>query len=290
MTPALAFEQLLNGLQFGVMLFLMSAGLTLVFGIMNFVNLAHGSFYMLGAFFAATLIKLTGSFFLSLLLAIPAIALVGMVFERLVLKHFYRRDHLDQVLVTFGLIFVFNDIIRFFWGVAPVPMPLPEGFSGSIEVLPGVPYPAFRLAILIAGLLVAFALYLLIVHTRAGMWVRAGSSDRTMASALGVQVSLVFSAVFAIGAALAGFAGMMAGPITAVMVGMGDSILILALVVTVLGGIGSIRGAFVAALLIGIVDTFARVLLPAAFGNICIFMLMACILAWKPKGLFPAHG
>jgi len=290
MTPALAFEQLLNGLQFGVMLFLMSAGLTLVFGIMNFINLAHGSFYMLGAFFAATLIKITGNFFLSVLIAIPATAIVGMVFERLVLKHFYRRDHLDQVLVTFGLIFVFNDIIRILWGVAPIPMPLPEAFSGSVEVFPGVQYPAFRLAILVAGLLVAFLLYLLIVHTRSGMWVRAGSSDRVMASALGVKVSLVFSAVFAVGAALAGFAGMMAGPITAVMVGMGDSILILALVVTVLGGIGSIRGAFVAALLIGIVDTFARVLLPAAFGNICIFMLMACILAWKPKGLFPAHG
>ncbi len=290
MTLALTVEQLLNGVQLGTMLFLMSAGLTLVFGIMNLINLAHGALYMVGAFLCASLLLWTGNFLLAMALALPLTALVGAAMEYTILRRFYERGHLDQVLVTFGLILVFNDLVRMIWGVVPVPMRLPEGFSGSVEILPGVQYPAFRLAILAVGIAVALGLYVVVVHTRAGMWVRAGASDRAMASALGVDVQLVFALVFAAGAALAGLAGLMAGPITAVQVGMGEPILILALVVTVIGGIGSVRGAFVAALLVGVVDTFGRVLLPPALGSMMTFMLMAAILAWRPQGLFPVHG
>lgn len=290
MTFTLFVEQLLNGVQLGTMLFLMSAGLTLVFGIMNMINLAHGCLYMTGAFLAATLAGTTGSFMLGVALALPATAIVGGVVEAAILRRFYDRTHLDQVLVTFGLILVFNDLTRLIWGPVPVAMPLPAALSGSVTILPGVAYPAFRLVILAAGLAVATGLYVVVAHTRAGMWVRAGASDRAMASALGVDVRLVFSLVFAAGSALAGFAGMMAGPITAVQAGMGEPILILALVVTVIGGIGSIRGALVGALLIGVADTFGRVLLPSALGSMLIFMLMAAILAWRPQGLFPVHG
>ena len=290
MTPSLFVEQSLNCVQLGVQLFLMSAGLTLVFGIMNLINLAHGSLYMAGAFFAATFFKVTGSFVLALALAIPATAVLGIIVEIVVLRRFYARSHLDQVLVTFGLILVFNDLVRMGWGVVPVPMAVPDLLSGSVTILEGVQYPAFRLAILGVGLVVALGLYIVVVHTRIGMWIRAGASNRPMASALGVDVQLVFALVFAAGAALAGLAGMMAGPITAVQVGLGEPILILALVVTVIGGIGSIRGAFVAALMIGVVDTFGRVLLPPALGSMVIFMLMALILAWRPKGLFPVHA
>jgi branched-chain amino acid transport system permease protein len=290
MTLSLFIEQSLNGVQLGVQLFLMSAGLTLVFGIMNLINLAHGSLYMAGAFFAAMFVKLTGNFLLAIVLAIPCTAIMGVLMEYIVLRRFYARGHLDQVLVTFGLILIFNDLVRMVWGVVPVPMPVPALLSGSVEIMQGVLYPAFRLAILAVGLIVALALYFVVVHTRAGMWIRAGASNRPMASALGVDVQLVFALVFAAGAALAGLAGMMAGPITAVQVGMGEPILILALVVTVIGGIGSIRGAFIAALMIGVVDTFGRVLLPHALGSMVIFMLMALILAWRPKGLFPVHG
>lgn len=290
MSPALLIEQLLNGVQLGVQLFLMSAGLTLVFGIMNLINLAHGSLYMAGAFLAAAFLKLTGSFVLAVALAVPATGLLGAILEAAFLRRFYARSHLDQVLVTFGLILVFNELTRIVWGPVPVPMPLPDLVAGSVPILPGIGYPVFRLVILAAGILVALGLYVVIVHTRVGMWVRAGASDRDMASAMGVDVRLVFSLVFAAGAALAGFAGIMAGPITAVQVGMGEPILILALVVTVIGGIGSIRGAFVAALMVGLVDTFGRVMLPPALGSMVIFMLMAMILAWRPKGLFPVHG
>jgi branched-chain amino acid transport system permease protein len=290
MPLSLLIEQTLNGVQLGVMLFLMSAGLTLVFGIMNLINLAHGSLYMAGAFFAALFTKMTGNFWSGVALALPATAICGLILERLVLRRFYHRTHLDQVLVTFGLILVFNDLTRMAFGVVPVPLPLPLALSGSVDLVAGVKYPAFRLVILAAGLLVALALYLVVVHTRIGMKIRAGASDRPMASALGVDVGVLFALVFASGAALAGLAGAMAGPITAVQVGMGEPILILALVVTVIGGIGSIRGAFVAALMIGVVDTFGRVLLPPALGSMAIFMLMAMILAWRPRGLFTVHG
>jgi branched-chain amino acid transport system permease protein len=290
MSYALVVEQLLNGVQLGVMLFLMSAGLTLVFGIMNLINLAHGSLYMAGAFFAASFLNLTGSFLLAVVLALVATAVLGAVLELAVLRRFYGRSHLDQVIVTFGLILIFNELTRIVWGPVPVPMALPGALAGSVPIMPGVTYPAFRLAILATGVVVAIGLYIVVVHTRAGMWVRAGASDRAMAEAIGVDVQFVFALVFAAGAALAGLAGMMAGPITAVQVGMGEPILILALVVTVIGGIGSIRGAFVAALMIGVADTFGRVLLPPALGSMVIFMLMAAILAWRPQGLFPVHG
>ncbi|MFD2251264.1 branched-chain amino acid transport system permease protein [Pseudochelatococcus lubricantis] len=286
----LLLEQAINGVQFGVMLFLMSAGLTLVFGIMNLINLAHGSLYMIGAYLAATLYQMTGQFVLSFLAAMLLTALVGAVLERLLLRRFYDRSHLDQVLVTFGLILVFNDLVRMLWGPVSVPLPLPSLLAGSVQLMPGLQYPTFRLAILAVGVLVAGGLYVLISHTRVGMWVRAGASDRPMASAMGVNVETIFVLVFALGAALAGLAGMMAGPITAVQIGMGEPVLILALVVTVIGGIGSVRGAFVAALLIGVVDTLGRILLPPALGSMVIFILMATILAWRPKGLFSVHG
>ena len=290
MSYALIVEQLLNGIQFGVMLFLMAAGLTLVFGIMNMINLAHGSLYMAGAFIAAALIPLTGSFILAVLIALPLTGLLGAVLEIGLLRRFYARTHLDQVLVTFGLILVLNEVTRLIWGPVPVPMPLPDWLSGSVELFKGVRYPTFRLAILAVGAAVAIGLYLVVVHTRAGMWVRAGASNRPMASALGVDVQLVFSVVFAVGAALAGLAGIMAGPVFAVQIGMGEPILILAFVVTTIGGIGSIRGAFLAALLIGVVDTFGRVLLPPALGSMMIFILMAAILALRPQGLFPVQN
>lgn len=290
MGSALFIEQSLNGLQLGVQLFLMAAGLTLVFGIMNMINLTHGSLFMIGAFLAAAAFARTGSFLLALLIAVPATALAGALLEAAVLRRFYHRGHLDQVLVTFGLIMVLNEITRMIWGSVPVPLPLPALLSGSVTLLPGVIYPSFRLAILGVGIAVAVALYLIVAHTRIGMWVRAGASNRDMASAMGVNVELIFSLVFAAGAALAGLAGIMAGPISAVQVGMGEPVLILALVVTVIGGIGSIKGAFIAAILIGVVDTFGRVLLPPALGSMMIFMMMAAILAWRPRGLFPVHG
>lgn len=290
MNLALLAEQFLNGVQFGVMLFLMSAGLTLVFGIMNLINLAHGSLYMAGAYLAATFYGWSGQFLLSFLAAVIATGLVGIVLERGLLRRFYGRSHLDQVLVTFGLILVLNELARIIWGPVPVPLPLPAALAGSVTLAPGLVYPAFRLVILGVGLLVAAGLYVVIVHTRIGMWVRAGASNRAITAAMGVNVELVFVLVFAAGAALAGLAGMMAGPITAVQVGMGDPILILALVVTVIGGIGSVRGALVAALIVGLVDTLARILLPPALGSMAIFILMAAILAWRPKGLVPVHG
>jgi branched-chain amino acid transport system permease protein len=290
MTLNLLIEQALNGCQFGVMLFLTSAGLTLVFGIMNLINLAHGSLYMVGAYVAATVLAHTGSFWLAIATAVPAAALVGLLMERLLLRWFYHRTHLDQTLVTFGLIMVFNEGVRMIWGPTPLQMALPQELQGAVELLPGMHYPVYRLVVLAVGLAVAVALYLLVVHTRAGSWVRAGASDRVAAAALGINVTAVFSVVFLAGAALAGLAGIMAGPIFAVQVGMGEPILILALVVIVIGGVGSIRGAFLAALLIGLADTFGRVLLNPALGSMVIYLFMALLLAWRPQGLFPTHA
>lgn len=290
MTIELFAEQLLNGVQFGVTLFLMASGLTLVFGIMNFINLAHGSLYMIGAFLGAAVQAATGSFLLGILVAVPATAAIGVVLELGLFRRFYSRNHLDQVLVTFGIVLMANEATRLIFGPVPLRMPLPALLSGSIELMPGLTYPTFRLVVLGVGLAVAGLLWLVVMKTRLGMWVRAGSSNRAIAGAMGVDVGLVFAGLFAFGAALAGLAGLMAGPILAVQVGMGEPILILALVVTVIGGIGSIRGAFVAALMVGLVDTFGRVMLPPALGSMAIFLLMAAILAFKPKGLFPVHG
>jgi branched-chain amino acid transport system permease protein len=289
MSIVLFTEQLLNGIQFGLMLFLIAAGLTLVLGIMDMINLAHGSLYMFGAFVGATVWGHTESFVLALIVALPATAAVGALLEISLLRRFYTRSHLDQVLVTFGLIFVFNDLTRMIWGPVPLPLSAPEALSGFID-FGGFKYPVFRFAIILLGLSVAVGLYLVVAHTRVGMWIRAGASDRPTAIAMGVNVPLVFTWVFAAGAAMCGLAGMMAGPISAVQVGMGEPILILALVVTVIGGIGSIGGAFVGAILIGIADTFGRVLLPPAFGSMAMFVMMAIILAIRPKGLFSVHG
>lgn len=299
-------ENLLNGLQFGLMLFLLAAGLTLVFGIMDFINLAHGSLYMVGAYFAATFTALTGSFWFGLLLSVAATALVGVVLEIAVLRRLYQRDHMSQVLATFALILIFNEGVRMIWGVQPLTLNTPPMFSTPVELFPGFFYSSFRLFILGAGLAVAVVLYLIVVKTRLGMLVRAGASNREMAVTMGVNIKLVFTLLFAFGAALCALAGTLLGAILAVQVGMGESILILAFVVIVIGGIGSIRGALVGALLVGVVDTLSRSLLPTllrlvmpadvasgvgpALASILIYVLMAAVLFFKPQGLFPARG
>jgi branched-chain amino acid transport system permease protein len=300
----LLLEQVLNGLQLGVMLFLMAAGLTLVFGIMRLINLAHGSMYMLGAFAAATVTQATGSFALGLLAALPAAALVGWLVEVAVLRRLYTRDHLDQVLATFGLILFFNALVQIVWGRQPLFMDVPGALSGSVELIPGVPYPAYRLAIIATGLAVAGLLYLLISRTRIGMQIRASASNRDMAEAIGIDTPLLYGLVFALGALLAALAGVMAAPILAVESGMGESILIETFVVIVIGGLGSIRGAFLGALLVGLVDTLGRAFLPtllraflpaaeadgagASLASMAIYILMAAVLLWRPRGLFPA--
>ena len=291
----LLLQQTLNGLQLGVMLFLLAAGLTLVFGIMDLINLAHGSFYMVGAFLTAWFAGWTGSFLLALALAVPLTALLGLVVERVALRGLYARDHLYQVLATFGLVLFFNDAVRLLFGPVPIFLDPPETLRGQVELF-GAPYPAFRLAIIGAGLAVALFLWWLIGRTRIGMWVRAGASNREMLTALGVDVRLLFTLVFALAAGLAALAGAMAGPILAVRVGMGEDILILAFVVVVLGGVGSIRGAFAGALLVGLVDTFGRAFLPnllgdaagASLASMGIYVVMALVLAFRPKGLLPA--
>jgi branched-chain amino acid transport system permease protein len=290
MSLSLIVVQLLNGVQLGLMLFLMASGLTLVLGMMSFINLAHGSFYMIGAFIASSLLAWTGNFMLSLLGAVAGAGIVGLLLEIGMLRKVYQQSHLQHVLITFGLILVFNELARLIWGPFPVPLPVPALLAGSVEILPGIIYPTFRLAILFVGLAVAAALYVVITHTRSGMWVRAGASDRAMAGAIGVDIELMFSLLFGMGSALAGLAGVMAGPILTVQVGIGEPILILSLVVTVIGGIGSIRGAFLAALLVGVIDTFGRILFPPAIGSMMIFLLMAVILACRPQGLFPARA
>ena len=305
-STGLLMVQTLNGLQYGVLLFLVAAGLTLVFGVMDFVNLAHGVQYMLGAYLAATLATLTGSFWGGLLLALPAALLFGLALEWLVFRHLYARDHLAQVLATFGVILFLSQAVRAIFGTAPLHMPLPAGLEGGIELLPGLRYPLYRLAILIAGLLVALGLWLLIERTRAGALVRAGASNAPMLSALGIDTGRLFLLVFAAGAMLAGFAGAMAAPILSVDPNMGETVLILAFVVIVIGGAGSIRGAFLAALLVGLVETLGRSLLPdllrlvlapgparqtgAALGSMLVYLLRALILAVRPRGLFPARA
>lgn len=292
MTWILFFDQCLNGLQFGLMLFLLAAGLTLVFGIMNLINLAHGSLYMVGAYLVATLTQATGSFLFAVLLAIAATAALGMLLEVLVLHRLYKRDHLSQVLET----------TRVIWGTQSPVLNVPEALSGSVQLLPGLGYSAFRLTIISVGLAVALFLYVVVVRTRIGMLIRAGASNRQMATAMGTNINLLYTAVFGIGAALCALAGAMLGPLLAVQVGMGESILILAFVTVVIGGIGSIRGAFVGALLVGVVDTFGRAFIPMllraivspsiadavgpSLAAISIYLLMIAVLFWKPNGLF----
>jgi branched-chain amino acid transport system permease protein len=292
--------------QLGVLLFLVAAGLTLVFGIMDFINLAHGVQYMAGAYFAATFTALTGNFFLGLALTLPAAFLFGVLLDLVVLRHLYRRDHLEQVLATFGLILMLNEGVRMLWGAAPISVPVPELLSGSVPLFGNLRYPAIRLAIIAAGLIVAIGLSVLVNHTRTGMRLRAGASNAPMVSALGVDIDRLFMIVFGFGAMLAGFAGAMVAPILSVEPGMGDNILILTFVVIVIGGIGSIRGAFIAALLVGVVDTLGRafgplllrmLMEPAAASQagrtlapMLIYILMAAVLFLRPSGLFPARG
>ncbi len=302
----LLLEQGLNGFQLGILLFLLAAGLTLVFGIMDLINLAHGSLYMIGAYLAATFVAWTDSFFLGALLALPAALLVGIAVEVITLRRLYDRDHLDQVLATFGLILFFNELVRLIWGPAGLDIPLPAFLETSVEIIPGVPYPTYRLAIIAVGLAVAAFLYVLVARTRIGMRIRAGASNREMIAALGVNIKLLFTLVFGLGAVLAALAGLMAAPILTVEIGMGEGILILAFVVIVIGGIGSIRGAFLAAIIVGLIDTVGRSFLPdlldlflseiaastaaPALSSMLIYVLMAVILTFRPQGLFPPRG
>jgi branched-chain amino acid transport system permease protein len=302
----LLLEQLLNGLQLGVMLFLLAAGLTLIFGIMGVINLAHGSLYMIGAYAAALTAARTGSFLLAVPAGLLAAGLVGIVMEALVIRRLYARDHLDQVLATFGLILFFNQLTVVLFGRQPLFVGMPDWLAGSVELLPGLPYPVYRLAIILVGLVVAGGLFWLIAKTRLGMLVRAGATHREVVRALGVDVGLLYTVVFGLGALLAGLAGLMAGPLLSVQVGMGEQILIMTFVVIVIGGVGSIRGALIGALVVGVVDTTLRAFLPgtlravmnaseadalgAGLSSMGVYILMAAVLLLKPKGLVPAHG
>jgi branched-chain amino acid transport system permease protein len=297
-------EQLLNGVQLGMLLFLLAAGLTLVFGIMDMVNLAHGSLYMLGAYFAATFAALTGSFILAVILALVASLIAGIVLEIIAIRPLYGRDHLDQVLGTFGLLLFFNELVRLVWGPEGLTLSLPYEMLRAVQVLPGVYYPIYRLVIIAIALAVAALLYLMVMRTRLGMLVRAGASNREMVGALGINIKLLYTLVFGLGAALAAFAGIMEAPILSVQIGMGENILILAFVVIIIGGIGSIRGAFVAAIVVGLIDTVGRAFLPdllrhvlsaqsartlgPSLSSMSIYVLMAVVLVIRPQGLFPA--
>lgn len=302
MPSALLIEQLLNGLQFGIMLFLMAAGLTLVFGVMGLINLAHGSLYMIGAFAAAAVAAATGSFFLGLVAALTAAAATGALVEVVVIRRLYKRDHLDQVLATFALILIFSEGVRWIFGSFPLFLNIPDALAGTIELPGGIQYSLYRLTLIFIGIVVALCLYFLISHTRLGIQVRAGENDREMIAALGVDISKLYTTVFAMGAALAGLAGALVGAIQSVQVGMGEPVLILAFVVIVIGGIGSIKGAFVGALLVGLTDTLGGLLLPklfslfmdnstaattgSAMASMSIYVLMAIVLIIRPTGLF----
>ncbi|HEU4986693.1 MAG TPA: branched-chain amino acid ABC transporter permease [Rhizobiaceae bacterium] len=306
MSLALIIEQVLNGIQLGVTLFLMAAGLTLIFGVMGLINLAHGSLYMVGAFACAAVAAATGSFWLGLAASLAAAAAAGAIVELLVIRRLYTRDHLDQVLATFALILIFSEATRWFFGSFPLYLNIPSSLSGAVHLPGGAQYSLYRLAIIGVGIVVAAGLYLLISHTRLGMRIRAGESDREMIGALGVDIRTLYTIVFALGAALAGLAGALVGALQSVQVGMGEPVLILAFVVIVIGGIGSIKGALVGAVLVGVVDTLGRFLLPvllevflspsqaasigAAAASMLIYIVMAVILAVRPQGLFAANA
>lgn len=306
MSTGLLIVQILNGLQLGVLLFLIAAGLTLVFGVMDFINLAHGVQYMLGAYLAVMFFGLTGNFLAALVLALLAALAFGLLLEFAIFRHLYDRDHLEQVIATFGIILFLNEGVKFVWGASPLTLPMPEMLSGTVKLATGVLYPQWRLVIIGSGLMVGALLYALVSWTRVGMLVRAGATNARMVSALGIDIRRLFMIVFGFGTMLAGFAGIMIAPILSVEPGMGDSVLILAFVVIVIGGIGSIRGAFLAALLIGLVDTLGRSFAvdimrlfmapsPArtvgpAIASMLIYLLMALVLFFRPAGLFPAKG
>ncbi len=301
----LLLTQLMNGFQLGLLLFLLASGLTLIFGIMDFINLAHGSFYMIGAYFCGSIVARGGSLLLAVLVALMGTFLVGMIVERVIARRLYQADHLDHVLVTFGLILIFDTLVHIIWGPAGMAIPLPAILDGQIT-LGTLVLPTYRLVIISGGLLMAGILSLLVTRSRLGMWIRAGASNRTMAEALGVNIHKLFLIVFAIGAAMSGFAGMLIAPITEASIGMGNDIIIIAFVVVIVGGIGSVKGAFYAAILIGLIDTLGRSYLDdllkvfmsvrhaetaaPALSAMLVYILMAIVLAFRPQGLFPPAG
>lgn len=304
MSPSLIVVQSLNGLQLGLILFLIAAGLTLVFGVLGFVNLAHGALYMLGAYLIATFSSLTNNFFVSLLLTIFSTFSFGLLLNWLVLSRLSTRSHSDQVLGTLGLLFMMSEGARLVWGASPLSVPSPKFLAGAVDVLGGAKYPIYRMAIIGSGVGVAFLLYALINHSRLGLRIRAGATDSEMIAALGVDIRKIFTLVFAIGAMLAGFAGAMVAPIVSVEPGMGDDVLILGFVVIIIGGVGSVRGALLGALLVGFVDTLGRLfvvqILKGAFNPqvaqhlatslapMLIYLVMIVVLYWRPSGLFSA--
>ena len=306
MTLTLILEQAFNGLQAGVTLFLVAAGLTLILGIMDVVFLAHGAQVMIGAYAAAAITAATGNFYIGLLLAVPVTFASGYLLEFLLIRHLYRRDHMEQVLATFGLILFFNELIRIGFGPAALYSDLPPSLSGFVEILPGTPYPVYRLGVILVGLACAVAIHMFVSRTRIGAMVRAGANNPEMTAALGINIKILFRLIFATGACFAGVAGMMLGPITAVQPGMGEPLLILSLVVIIIGGIGSVRGAFIAAIIVGLVDTLGRVFLPAmlrlvldqatadgagpAVASMLVYIVMAVVLIFRPTGLFLAKG
>ena len=302
MSLVLIAEQILNGLQFGIMLFLMSAGLTLIFGVMGLINLAHGSLYMIGAFIAAAVASATGSFVLALVAALSAAALAGAIVEMTIIRKLYNRDHLDQVLATFALILIFSEGTRWIFGSFPLYLDVPAYLQGAVTLPGGIQYPLYRITLIVFGLIIGAGLGLLITKTRIGVQIRAGENDREMVSALGVNISKLYTFVFALGAALAGLAGALVGAIQSVEVGMGEPVLILAFVVIVIGGIGSVKGALVGSILVGLTDTLGGIFLPKLFGlfmdlatatnvgssiaSMSIYILMSIVLVWRPTGLF----
>ena len=306
MSIILIIEQVLNGLQFGVMLFLMAAGLTLIFGVMGLINLAHGSLYMIGAFAAAVIAGLTGSFILAIIAAMAAAAIVGALVEMVVIRKLYGSDHLDQVLATFALILIFSEGTRWAFGSFPLFLDIPNYLSGPVTLPGGIKCPLYRLILIGVGLFVAAGLGRLISKTRIGIQIRAGENDREMIAALGVDISKLYTIIFALGAALAGLAGALVGAIQSVQVGMGEPVLILAFVVIVIGGIGSIKGALIGALLVGLTDTLGGIFLPellklfmdtstaqtsgSALASMAIYILMGVVLIWRPTGLFGARA
>jgi len=299
-------EQLMNGVGFGLILFLMATGLTIVFGVMDTMNLAHGSLFMLGGYFAATAYSLTQSFVLAVLAAIILTVLAGALLEVALMRRLYTRKHMNQVVATLGVIFICNDLVKYVWGPTPILAATPAALSGPVRLFGSFEYPAFRLLIIVVGIVLAILLYLIMAHTKLGMLVRAGAANRSMTQLMGIRVRLVFTCVFLLGAALAGLGGALMGPLASVQMGMGESIMIPALVVIVIGGIGSIRGSFIAALMVGVLDTAGRAFIPSliakisspvvaadvgpALASVLTYVLMIGVLSCKPSGLFPARG
>lgn len=285
MDPVIFLIQVLNGIQYGLLLFLVASGLTLIFGILGIINLAHGSFYMVGAYLAFSLTQSIGNFWLALAAGIVLAVLLGILLEWLLVRFLYARDHLYQVLLTYGLILVFEECRSLLWGDDVHGLPVPQAFDFSLPLTDTLSYQVWRLVMSAICLAIALAMYWLIQRTRLGMMIRAGSVNRDMVQSLGIDINLLYRFVFAMGVALAALAGMLAAPVSSVFPGMGNQVLIISFVVVVIGGIGSVKGALVAALLIGLADTFGKVLVPQIAGMV-VYLLMAVVLLWRPQGIF----